>query len=72
MSLRPKQALRLTLLDGSAETRVRGVVAWSAAETAGPRVQYRAGVEFIDPDTQILEAFCGRHGTRPDRTFGVA
>lgn len=70
--LRPEQSLRLALLDGSAETRLRGVVAWSAAEPSGASVRYRAGVKFIDPDTQILEAFCARNGVPADRRFADA
>ena len=70
MRLRPAQLLRLTLLDGSTETRCRGTVVWSVAVPVGAAVQYRAGVELTDPDTQLLEAFCARCGGRPDQTFG--
>lgn len=65
--VRPDEALRLTLVlvEGPAATRVRGVVAWS---TAGPAVQYRAGVEFVDPDTESLEKLCVRHGSASHRT----
>ena len=59
--LQPDQSVRIALLNGSAQTNFRGVVAWSAAELAGASVQYRAGVEFTDPDPQILEAFCERY-----------
>lgn len=59
--LQPDQSVRIALINGSAQTNFRGLVAWSAAELAGAGVQYRAGVEFTDPDPQILEAFCLRH-----------
>jgi hypothetical protein len=32
---------------------------------------YRAGVEFINPDSTQLEAFCATFGGVPDRTFGT-
>lgn len=67
--LRPEQRIRVTLLDGSAETRFHGVIAWSALEMTGATGQYRAGLAFTDPDRHILDAFCLRHGTNPDRIF---
>lgn len=60
--VRPREVLRLTLLDQSGETRLRARVAWSAAETAGRQVRYRAGIEFIDPDPALIEALCSRYG----------
>lgn len=68
MRVRPEESLRLALMDGSDETRVHGVVAWSTAEPSGPDVVYRAGVEFVDPDTRRLEGLCIRHGTASHRT----
>lgn len=68
LRMRPEESLRLTLVDGSEETRVRGVVAWSAAEPKGSIVIYRAGVEFVDPDTESLEGLCIRHGSASHRT----
>lgn len=68
LRVRPDESLRLALVDGSAETRVRAIVAWSAAEPRGPAVIYRAGVEFIDPDTESLEELCLRHGSASHRT----
>jgi hypothetical protein len=61
--------VRLTLLDGAAETRLRGVVVWAVAEPIGAALRYRAGVQFLSPDSAILEAFCVRHGRSPDPTF---
>lgn len=68
LRLRPEESLRLALMEGSDETRVRGVVAWSTAEPTGPIVIYRAGVEFVEADTQRLEGLCIRHGTASHRT----
>jgi hypothetical protein len=60
MRLRPSEPLRLALTDEKADIRVRGIVAWSAAEPHGSKVEYRAGVEFVNPDSLRLEAFCMR------------
>jgi hypothetical protein len=70
MRLRPTQAVRLTLTDESTETRCHGTVMWSVIVPVGATVQYRAGVEFIDPDTTRLEAFCAQFGGSPDPNFG--
>lgn len=59
--LRPDEPLRLALVDAAAEVKVRGVVAWSAAEAVHSTLRYRAGVEFINPDAFKLDAFCARH-----------
>lgn len=70
MRVRPTQTVRLTLADESTETRCQGTVAWSVIIPVGATVQYRAGVEFINPDTKRLEAFCERFGDPPDPNFG--
>jgi len=62
--MRPEQRVRLTLDDGSAQSRLNGVVAWAVAEPAGARLQYRAGVRFVAPDAEVLEAFCRKHAGR--------
>jgi len=59
--LRPDEPLRLALVDAEEEVKVRGVVAWSAAEPADGALIYRAGVEFINPDAFTVDAFCARH-----------
>lgn len=61
--LRPSEPLRLALVDAEAEVKVRGVVAWSAVEPIQGALGYRAGVEFINPDSQTLDAFCVRRMT---------
>jgi hypothetical protein len=58
-----REVLRLTLLDQSGETRLSARVAWSTAETAGRQVRYRAGIEFIDPDPELIEVLCIRYGS---------
>jgi len=67
----PHESVRIQLLDGSAETCFRAVVAWSAPELAGARTQYRAGMAFTDPDPQILKAFCRLHGLSSDAACGT-
>lgn len=65
--LQPGQSIRVTLVDD--EVRCTGTVAWSIATPAGPAIRYRAGVEFADPDTDALAAYCARYGAHPDLTF---
>lgn len=71
MRLRPNQLLRLILPDESEATRCQGTVVWSVAVPTGSSLYYRAGVEFINPDSTELEAFCAAFGGVPDRTFGA-
>jgi hypothetical protein len=70
--LRPEEPLRVALVDPSVEVRVRGVVAWSVVVPSGTQLAYRAGVEFIDPDSLTLEAFCVRNIASPARTSSTA
>jgi hypothetical protein len=65
--LRPQEPLRLSLVDDTAEVRLRAVVAWSVVEPARDALQYRAGVEFIDADAYTVDQFCVRHIVAPDR-----
>jgi hypothetical protein len=71
MRVRPTQHVRLILSDQSTDTKCQGVVAWSVAVPTGASVRYRAGIEFVSPDTARLEAFCIQHGGAADRTFGA-
>ena len=60
-------------MDRAAQITVRGIVAWSIAESSGGAVHYRAGVKFVDPNTPALEAFCARvAGVPSNGTFGAA
>jgi PilZ domain-containing protein len=72
MRLRPEEPVRILLPDGAAENRYRGVVAWSVAEPSSSALLYRVGLQFVDPETDLIEAFCVLHGTSPDMTFGAA
>ena len=60
--VRPSQVVRILLPDRSADIRCRGTVAWSIAVPSGGAVQYRAGLEFIGPDSARLTAFCAQYG----------
>lgn len=68
LRLRPEEAIRLSLLDPQSELRMTGVVAWSVAEAQNGMVCYRAGIEFVDPDSMTLEAFCVRNIADPPQT----
>ena len=70
MRLRPLKMVRLVLPEGSGDIRLQGTVAWAIAVPGGGGIQYRAGVEFVNPDQKALAAFCERHGTTPDRVSG--
>lgn len=59
--VQPRQSVLLTLVDEKAEKRFRALVAWSTVELAQSMVKYRAGVAFVDPDAQVIEAFCTRN-----------
>lgn len=70
--LRPTETIRLALVDGRGEVRLKGVVAWSVAVPYNGAVCYRAGVEFVHPDSMTLEAFCVRNIAGPDRAPNAA
>jgi len=72
LRLRPEEAIRVTLLDGQSEVRLKGVVAWSVAEPHNGAFWYRAGVEFVDSESMTIEAFCVRNIADPDRTPSAA
>jgi hypothetical protein len=67
--LRPLKVARLVLPDKSGDIRLQGTVAWAIAVVASGAMQYRAGVEFVNPDKRMLAAFCARHGGAPDPTL---
>ncbi|MDO8681227.1 MAG: PilZ domain-containing protein [Acidobacteriota bacterium] len=69
--LRPSQVIRMILPDDSGELRSRGTVAWSIAVPEGGTIQYRAGIEFINPNAVGLSAFCARFGGAPDTKLGA-
>lgn len=67
--LRPLKVARLVLPDTSGDLRLQGTVAWAIGVMAAGQIQYRAGIEFVNPDKKFLEAFCARHGGAPDPTL---
>jgi hypothetical protein len=70
--LRPLKVARMTLPIESGELKLQGTVAWAIAVPGGGAIQYRAGIEFVNPDQNKLSAFCGKHGGAPDPTLGAA
>lgn len=60
--LKPNQKLRVILADDQGTVRCSALVAWASFEIpakSGPH--YRAGVEFVDADSEGVAAFCRRH-----------
>jgi hypothetical protein len=50
------------------DLRLQGTVAWAIAVPSGGSIQYRAGVEFVNADKQVLTTFCEKYGGTPDPT----
>lgn len=67
--LRPMKIMRLILPDGTGDVKLQGQVAWAIAVPAAGSIQYRAGIEFVNPDKKLLETFCANHGGTPDPTL---
>jgi hypothetical protein len=60
--LKPNQRVRLSVSDDDRPIRCSAIVVWASFEIprgAGPR--YRAGLDFIEPDTRALDAYIRRH-----------
>ena len=72
LRLRPEEAIRVALIDRHGEVRLKGVIAWCVAEPIDGEVTYRAGLEFIEPDSMSLEVFCVRNIANPDRAPDAA
>jgi len=66
--LRPMKVVRLVIPMGSSGIKMQGTVAWAIAVPVGGSIQYRAGIEFVNPDKQRLADYCEEHGTVPDPT----
>jgi hypothetical protein len=62
------QVVRLVVPDGAGVIKMQGTVAWAIAVPSGNSIQYRAGIEFVNPNKQQLADFCERHGAAPDPT----
>ncbi len=69
--LRPMKVARLVLPDSTGEVRVQGTVAWAIAVPGSGTIEYRAGVEFVNPDRKKLAMFCTVYGSAPDPTLGT-
>ncbi len=57
--LKPNQRIRMALPEESGAIRFNAAVAWAKFEIppqSGPR--YRAGIEFIDANANVLDAYC--------------
>jgi CheY-like chemotaxis protein len=65
--LRPNQKVRVTIPQDDLLVRCRATIAWAKFElpdpTAGP--VYRAGVEFLDADSQFVEQFSRKNRDNP-------
>ena len=60
--LKPNQRVRVVLTDDHGALRFNGAIAWAFFEfhpKGGP--QYRAGVNFVDANSDAVGAFCLRH-----------
>ena len=70
--LRPLKVARVAVPADEGELKLQGTVAWAIAVPNAGQIQYRAGVEFVNPDKKKLSAFCEKHGGTPDPTLGAA
>jgi PilZ domain len=62
--LKPGQKIRVSLVDDLGAVRMPAEVVWAAFELPQDRrhpPQYRAGVEFLQPDRQRVREFAQRH-----------
>ncbi|MGE3955453.1 MAG: PilZ domain-containing protein [Vicinamibacterales bacterium] len=60
--LKPNQRVRVSLADDVATMRCSATVVWASFEIPkGSTPRYRAGLEFIEPDTTAVDAYIGRH-----------
>lgn len=69
--IRPMKVVRCILPDEAGDLRFQGTVAWAIAVPSGGAIQYRAGLEFVNPDKKQLTTFCEKHGGTPDPTLGA-
>ena len=60
--LKPNQRIRVVIADQRMNIRLTGTIAWASFEiVAGSGPQYRAGIEFVNPDAVALDALCRPH-----------
>jgi hypothetical protein len=69
--LRPLKVARVVVPGDGGDLKLQGTVAWAIAVPGGGAIQYRAGIEFVNPDKTQLAAFCAKHGGTPDPTLGA-
>ena len=67
--LRPLKMVRLVLPDATGDIRLQGTVAWAIAVPTGGAIQYRAGVEFVNPDKKMLDTFVKRNAETPEGKY---
>ena len=53
--LRPLKVARLVLPGDDGDMRLQGTVAWAIAVPSGGAIQYRAGVEFVNPEQETVD-----------------
>ena len=60
--LKPNQRVRMALPEDAGMLRFNATIVWAAFELPpGKGPQYRAGIDFVDADAALIDAFCGRH-----------
>ncbi len=60
--LKPNQRVRVTLSDARGIIRCAGAIMWSSFEMPkGVAPRYRVGIEFKNPDVDLLAGFIDRH-----------
>jgi hypothetical protein len=63
--LKPNQRVRMAFSDEGGTLRFNASIVWASFEippATGPR--YRAGIDFVDAEAALVDAFCGRHSAR--------
>lgn len=63
--LKPNQRVRITLSDARGIIRCGGAIMWASFEMPkGVSPRYRAGIEFKNPDVDLLAGFIERHSVQ--------
>jgi hypothetical protein len=62
--LRPRQPVSVGLGSGGGAITTAGTVVWARLELSRKGPSYRAGVEFIDPDRDAIDAYIKAHKER--------
>jgi hypothetical protein len=56
--LHPDQSVHVLITAGTFQTQSWAVVEWVHAEPNRGTIQYRAGLHFLEPETDVLETLC--------------